>query len=108
MITKQELDEAIEECKAGKKTYQNCAKLATFYTLKSHIYPEDNINSVRSLPQTEVSEIIRTGDSENEFLQRINGKETRVVLRVISELMDIISITNPNLYANILRKIENG
>lgn len=98
MVTKKEIDRAIKECENAPSSYQNCAKLATFYTIKDHMQ-EDVGHSYDSQP------IVDTY-GESEFMQSIQGKNVADVWQVMDELMEAVYVTNPRLYDSVMRKIK--
>lgn len=101
MITRRELDGAIRECENAPTSYQNCEKLATFYTILDHITEEpQEIEHSYDPPQG----IEKYGDSD--FLQAIVGRDTAEIMAVMDELMETILITNPRLYQGVMRKIK--
>lgn len=100
MLTKRELDGAIKECENAPTSYQNCAKLATFYTIVDHLYNNE------SKPLVEQSQIDDYGDSE--FLQSVKGKDTQSIWLVMDELMATLQAVNPRLYDGVMRMIEQA
>ena len=101
MITLRELDGAIRECENAPVSYQNCEKLATFYTILDHITEEpQEIEHSYDPPQG----IEEYGDSD--FLQAIVGRNTAEIMAIMDELMETILITNPRLYQGVMRKIK--
>lgn len=100
MITRRELDGAIRECENAPTSYQNCEKLATFYTILDHIQEE---------PQDEYSYDAPNGIDdfgESDFLQAVKGQNEAEIWSILDELMDTILITNPRLYQGVMRKIK--
>lgn len=100
MITVRELDGAIRECENAPTSYQNCEKLATFYTILDHITEE---------PQDEYSYDAPNGIDdfgESDFLQAVKGRNEAEIWSILDELMDTILITNPRLYQGVMRKIK--
>lgn len=100
MLTKRELDGAIKECENAPTSYQNCAKLATFYTILDHLYSE-------SKPLVEQSQQI-DDYGESEFLQLIKGKDMQAMWLVMDELMTTLQAVNPRLYNGVMRMIEQA
>ena len=100
MLTKRELDGAIKECENAPTSYQNCAKLATFYTIVDHLYNNE------SKPLVEQSQVDDYGDSE--FLQSVKGKDTQSIWLVMDELMATLQAVNPRLYDGVMRMIEQA
>ena len=96
MITHRELVNCISECENAQPSYQNCEKLATFYTIFDHLYTD----SEKKLEQ----QVDDYGQSE--FLQAIKGKSTDEMWLVMDELMDALQITNPRLYESVRRRLR--
>lgn len=107
MLTKKELQNAIDQFESAPMTYQNCEKLATFYALYDHMYgervpQEENYSRKERADETKIKV---SGTSE--FLRLINGKSSEKVWQVMDELMETIQITSPRLYNGVIRKIED-
>lgn len=105
MITKREIDGAIRECEDAPVSYQMCAKLATFYTIRDHLY-EEEIEEPREIehsydPPPQVDDY---GDSD--FLQAIQGRDQTDMWLLMDELMEAVQVTNPRLYDGVMRKIK--
>ena len=97
MLSQRELGSAIREFEDAPTSYENCAKLATFYTIFDHLYSE---------PETSkrVQEVVGIyGDSE--FMRIIGDKDPEEVWGVMDELMDTLKIVNPRLYEGVVQKI---
>lgn len=99
MITQRELDGAIRECENAPTSYQNCEKLATFYTILDHLYSDKERKVIEN-----VSDVI--GDyGDSEFLQYIQGKDSQTVWLVMDELMQTLQIVNPRLHDGVMRRL---
>lgn len=103
MITERDLEEAIAECR-GKRNPDSgtCVKLAAFYILRDHLYPEE--------PQEALgghSYASGLYDSGTEFSQAIQGLSADDMIPVFDELMEALSILNPKLYQSVLRKLKD-
>lgn len=112
MITEQDLREAIAECQGERNPGANtCIKLAAFYTIKEHMFPEREQDAPREQPQAysfaaapAASGVIHTsGDSD--FLRAINGRDMADILPLLDELMTAVSVLNPRLYAGTMRRL---
>lgn len=110
MITEKDLQEAIAECKGQRNPNVNtCIKLAAFYTIKEHLYPDKEIvedplsNYSYSMPPDSSSIEL---DSDSEFAQAVNGRTVNVIMPIMDEAMNALKVLNPNFYASIIRKIE--
>ena len=102
MITRQEIEEAIQECEAARSSYQTCEKLATLYTVYDHLFAEPQYSYAE---RTEESVIGDYGDSE--FLRIVRGRKAEDVWPVMDELMEALLVTNPRLYNGVIRKIAD-
>ena len=110
MILKQDLLDAIAQPEKKPNDYHKCEKLATYYTLLAHLYPEE--------PQAEAHEPLRgysfdqapdnvVGEyGESAFLSAMSGKDERFAWTLMDELMEALSILNPRLFESVMRKIE--
>lgn len=99
MLSKEEVARAIAECEKTAENYQNCEKLATFYTIFDHLYSEKSEKT-----ETEVKEVIgEYGDTP--FLQGIAGKDAREAWLLMDELMSTLSLLTPRLYNGILSRL---
>jgi hypothetical protein len=99
MLSKRELTEVISELEESPRSYQDCAKLATFYSLYDHLYPE-----VMQGYSGQAETVSGYGDSE--FLRAIAGKDTAFAWGLMDELMSAIKVLNPRLYDSVLRKLD--
>lgn len=99
MITRRELDGAIRECEDAPTSYQNCEKLATFYTIREHAFKKEG---------TEVIEQTQGIDDygDTDFLQAIQNKPPNEMWLLMDELMQTILVTNPRLYDSVMRQIK--
>lgn len=107
MITKQDLQQAINECQGVRNPNANtCIKLAAFLTIQRELFGETAEQfPVSSYSYAPVStQIITDGDSE--FLRMINGRNQTEVIPVIDELMSTIEIIQPRLYDAVLNKLN--
>lgn len=112
MITKQDLDAAIAECQ-GKRNPDSstCIKLAAFYTIKEHLFPE-RVGNSDLLPTysyapapNENQDAYVTIDSDTEFAQAVDGRKQKDVWPVIDELMTALKTIQPRLYDAVLSKL---
>lgn len=106
MITEKDLLEAIAECQGERNPNANtCIKLAAFYTIRDHLFPQEGENNVESYSYaSELAEIVIEGWSGTEFSQAVDGQELYGVLEVIDDLMSTLQVLNPRLYDSVLRK----
>lgn len=112
MILKQDLLDAIRETEKKPNDYHKCEKLATYYTLLSHLYPECD-----KKPQPMMSGGFSFDDSpdravvanygESDFLKAMSGKDEREAWELMDELMQTLAILNPRLRDSVMRKLNN-
>lgn len=103
MLTKNELLKAIEELEDASPTFQNCQKMATFYTLLNAIYRSGGeANQQVELIREEV--INEHGNSD--FLRMLDGMNSHEAWLIMDELMDTILILQPKLYDSVMRRIR--
>lgn len=110
MIRKEDLDEAIAECQGQRSpTANTCLKLASYYTIREHMYPAQQEAAVpqysydapRVVPETVVGYL-----GESDFAEVIAGMDASRAWSVIDELMDILQATHNRLYQGVLRKLK--
>lgn len=96
MITKKDLEKAIIQCESAPTSYQNCEKLATFYTILDHMKKPQEIKAQETIME----------QGESDFLQAVQGLPVDEMLSIMDELMDATLIANPRLYQGVMRKIK--
>lgn len=109
MITERDLQEAIAECQGVKNPNANtCIKLASFYIIRDHLYPQEG----QELPQysydTEPSMVNANAIryySETEFGQAVSGKDVEDIMTLMDEVMSVVQVINPKLYESIMERI---
>lgn len=99
MISKHELEKAIEECEESPPSYQIIQKLADLYAVYDHLYGDKQTGI--SL----VQESIIDNYGDNEFFSVICGKNPEKVWLVIDELMSVLKGVMPKLYKGTIEKI---
>jgi len=101
MPTKEELLNAIQEMQSKPPTYNTCEKLATFYTLLSHLYSEGESRGY----SYDVKSVfpVSTG---SEFREAITGKDIEQVVDVLDEHMDMVKILFPKEYKAVIQRIN--
>lgn len=115
MITEQDLQAAIAECK-GKRNPDSstCIKLAAFLIIQEHLYGKPSESeSAPVLPAysyaapPEQVETIIDYQSDTEFSAVIDGRRADDVWPVMEELMEVLRVTNKPLYNATIRKIQD-
>lgn len=99
MLSQRELDNAIREFENAPANYENCKKLATFYTIFDHLYTDKS-----ATVEKKQQEVIGY-HGESEFLDLVSNREAEAIWAIIDELMDTLKIVNPRLYQSVIRKI---
>lgn len=100
MFAKRELLDAISECENAPESYQKCERLATFYTLYDHLYPNSNAN----VEQVTESIVDNYGDSE--FFKAVEGVNAKDAWAIMSELMETMKVMQPKVYNSIMYKLS--
>lgn len=112
MITKQDLLEAIAECRGVRNpTANTCIKLASYLTILEHLedgketgesdFTADIRHSGQSAPQKTL-----TYNSGSEFSEAIKGKSPDDVFRVLDEAMSMIGGIHRKLYDAIIQNLN--
>ena len=110
MITEQDLQAAIAECQGERNPNANtCIKLAAYYTIKDHLFPESTQTVSRAVnysyaSEAPVSEVQIEGNSD--FARLVRGRSQRDVWPLVDDLVQTIRVVNPRLYASFMRSIE--
>ena len=113
MITEHDLQEAIAECEGQRNpTANTCIKLAAFYTIKQHLFPDKEstysfapaVMNTRSEDNEKPSDLVNY-ESDSEFAQAIYGLPNDVAWSIMDELMSTLAVINPKLYNSIMRKV---
>lgn len=114
MITEKDLQEAIAECEGQRNpTANTCIKLAAFYTIKQHLFPDPDPDNSASFPQVysytpappaETNYVSYDGGSE--FAQAVQSLPEDLAWEIMDELMSTLEVLNPKLYSSTIRKIR--
>ena len=104
MISDRDLEQAIAECVGERNPDVNtCLKLASFYIIRDHLYPEPKEDFSFAPPAVSESYVDYKGKSE--FMQVVEGRPASEVWAIIDELMDTLAIIYPRLYEGVMRKL---
>lgn len=117
MITEHDLQEAIAECQGERHPNANtCIKLAAFYTIKEHLFPDSQPDELQILPPSrsysfasppEAVETTIDYTSDSEFGQLVNGRKTEDIMPLIDELVsEAVRVINPKLYDSFMRRLR--
>lgn len=99
MLSKRELDDAIRECENAPVNYQNCDKLATFYTIHDHLYNTEPRATAKE-------ETVIGGYGDSDFLVAVEGQDAPEVWALMDELMTTLQAINPRLYDGVMRQLK--
>lgn len=117
MITEHDLQEAIAECQGERNPNANtCIKLAAFYTIKEHLYPEKTqLPEEVSTPQLRYSyapapEAVENTidyESDTDFGRLVSGRDPAEVWPLVDELVsEALRVINPRLYDGFMRRLK--
>lgn len=108
MITRQDLEQAIAECRAERNPNANtCIKLAAFLTIRRELFGEEKQDeqppsySYAPAPIRNTIEI----ESDTEFARVIDGRDQREIMPILDELMETLNIIYPRLYEAVIKKL---
>ena len=112
MITEQDLAAAIAECQGKRNPDANtCIKLAAFYTIKNHLFPETPEkmgygaqDGYAYAPAPEADLTIDV-DGKSEFTEAVRGRKLEDVWPIIDELMLTLQVIQPRLYNAVMAKV---
>ena len=117
MITEHDLQEAIAECEGQRNpTASTCVKLASFYTIRQHMFPQ--ASKLESPPAGTMSysysgdspnyadvDVIRT-NSESDFGKLADGMSMQDFMSIMDDAMQTLSVINPRFYNSIMQKLS--
>ena len=110
MITEQDLQEAIAECKGQRNpNASTCIKLAAFLTIQRELYGTAEQVSMPSFsyapPMIEESEPTISYRGDTEFARVIDGRRTNDIIALMDELMTTLQAVYPRLYDAVIRQL---
>ena len=110
MITKDDLDAAIAECYGQRNpNADTCAKLASYYTIKDKLYPEQSMPQIQpaySYAPPPTAENVIELDSGTEFSDALKGIKPADAWAKMDELMEALFALNPPLYRRVMRDLN--
>lgn len=99
MLSKREIEQAIQDLETSASTYQNCERLASLYTVYDHMYGKAKLEMLTE---------IEVGDhGVSDFLQMVRGMKADDAWHIMDELVSAVQITNPRLYDSVMRKVAD-
>lgn len=102
MLTRAELDDAINTLSDGRHSIQNVERLAAVYTVRDHMFSQPDIERGYSM-QSETNKVGLYGQSD--FLIRVSKMDAAEAWELMDELMETLKVINPRLYNGIMQKI---
>lgn len=102
MITEHDLESAIAECRGARNpNASTCIKLAAYYILMDHLYPDepDVMTGYSHAPGP-------VYDSGSEFSEAVSRISAQDAFSVMDELMDALRVLNPRLYDSAMQKLR--
>ena len=87
MISRRDLEIAVDELENSEPTYENCARLADLYTILDHMK-------------------VPLSRTDTTFLKAVSGKSIDKVMGVMDELMEATQVLNPKLYDNVMARLN--
>lgn len=108
MITEQDLQEAIAECKGQRNpNASTCIKLAAFLTIQRELFgnPDPVQSYSYAAPMIEQSEKIIDYKSDSDFSRAIDGRRANEILSLMDELMTTLQAVHPRLYDAVMRQL---
>lgn len=106
MITEQDLQAAIAECEGQRNPNANtCIKLAAFYTIRDHLFPQEDTGVGEMPPPVYSMASEPEYDGKSEFAQAVKGWSVADLMPVMDELMTALSVLNPRLYDSVMRRV---
>ena len=109
MYDLREIDGAIAEFENNEPTMQRVEKLAALYIVRNQHQASENRQSEKPHPlqyYADAEPPARAEVSGSEFLDAVSNTNLEQALKIIDELMSVLSVTNPRAYRNVMRKLE--
>ena len=101
MISMEQISGEIAALQEEKPTHVTMQKLAALYTVRDHMV----IDAQPVIPAVAVAEIVPEF-GESEFAKLIHGKDQTKIWSIMDELMQTLQVINPQLYAGVIRRLE--
>ena len=111
MYDLREIDGAIAELENSEPTIQRVEKLAALYIVKNQHQTSEVRQSEKPQPvqyYADAAPPTRAEVSGSEFLDAVSNTNLEQALKIIDELMSVLSVTNPRAYRNVMRKLERS
>lgn len=108
MITQQDLQEAIAECRGQRNpTASTCMKLAAYYTISDHMRREQQSQVEPTLGVSSPSSYSFSSAPKHgsEFLEAAGRLDPDVVTEIMDELMETLRAIHPRLYDGVMAKL---
>lgn len=101
-----EVEWAIHELENEESTKSGYILLSALYIIRDHMTGQETVlerYSRSSVPESQ-EKLDQYGDSD--FLRAIAGKEPSAAWAVMDELMDTLQAVNLNVYASVMRNLQ--
>lgn len=111
MYDLREIDGAIAEFENSEPTMQRVEKLAALYIVRNQHQASETRQSEKPQPvqyYADAEPPTRAEVSGSEFLDAVSNTNLEQALKIIDELMSVLSVTNPRAYKNVMRKLERS
>lgn len=116
MITEQDLQAAIAECQGERNPNANtCIKLASYLTIREHMYPERK-EDLRLIPEPTgysyapapepPEEHMVEYSSNTDFGRTISLRKAADLWPILDELVEAVQVLQPRLYNSFMEKIQ--
>ena len=108
MITQQDLQEAIAECKGQRNpTASTCMKLAAYYTISDHMQREQQtqVEPTPGISGPRSYSFAPSPSHGSEFLEAAGRLDPDVVTGIMDELMETLRAIHPRLYDGVMAKL---
>lgn len=105
MLCEAEIKAEIARLEYEESSYPNYGKLAILYTILNQMNGQPSYEAGYSsapAPALVGSAI----DSDSEFLRVASTKDPASTWAIMDDLMDTLSVTNPRVYDNVMRRIN--
>ena len=114
MITEHDLQEAILECQGKRNPDANtCIKLAAFYTIMDHLFPDATkmiepqpMYSFSPEPAVEETPTMIDYQSGTEFSRLIDGRDPAEIWPVVDDLVTAVQALHPRLYNSFIDQLR--
>ncbi len=101
MITRQDIDEALEELEGAPKNFETAHKTATLLQLRA-LLPGGSASDISAVSNAAPPDI----PADSEFLTLALAKDPAAVWMLMDEMMDATAVLLPRMYDAVLRRLR--